>query len=117
MFPRCSSAWTVTAYVACMPMARLKLGRWCWLCLSRWACQPPHSARVRRSQKGSRGRAQVLAGSTSAWRSVEDADMFLDALVLSYEVAVHGDRSPWADYLCLLPRSYDGLPVHIRNTA
>ncbi|GIL76976.1 hypothetical protein Vretifemale_6518 [Volvox reticuliferus] len=115
MFPRCSSAWTVTAYVACMPMARLKLGRWCWLCLSRWACQPPHSARVRRSQKGSRGRAQVLAGSTSAWRSVEDADMFLDALVLSYEVAVHGDRSPWADYLCLLPRSYDGLPVHISD--
>ncbi|GIL56739.1 hypothetical protein Vafri_12023 [Volvox africanus] len=59
--------------------------------------------------------AQVLAGPTSAWRSIESADMFLDALVVSYEVAVHGDRSPWADYLCLLPRSYEGLPVHISD--
>ncbi|GLI65221.1 hypothetical protein VaNZ11_008702 [Volvox africanus] len=59
--------------------------------------------------------AQVLAGPTSAWRSFESADVFLDALVVSYEVAVHGDRSPWADYLCLLPRSYEGLPVHISD--
>ncbi|GLC37215.1 hypothetical protein PLESTB_000992200 [Pleodorina starrii] len=59
--------------------------------------------------------ARVLAGPTASWRSVEDSDLFLDALALSYEVAVHGQRSPWADYLCLLPRTYGGLPVHISD--
>ncbi|KAG2489945.1 hypothetical protein HYH03_011576 [Edaphochlamys debaryana] len=56
--------------------------------------------------------ARLAAGPTNGWRSVEDGDLFLDALALAYEVAVHGDRSPWADYICLMPRTYGGLPVH-----
>ncbi|GFR43832.1 hypothetical protein Agub_g4953 [Astrephomene gubernaculifera] len=57
--------------------------------------------------------ARMLGAATgAAWAGVEDADLFLDALAVSYEVAVHGERSPWAQHLCLMPRTYGGLPVH-----
>ncbi|KXZ51326.1 hypothetical protein GPECTOR_13g813 [Gonium pectorale] len=55
---------------------------------------------------------RAAAGPTADFARVEDADLLLDALALSYEVAVHGERSPWADHLCLLPRRFGGLPVH-----
>ncbi len=58
--------------------------------------------------------AAYAAAAVTGWRRQAEADLFLDPLALAYEAAVHGARSPWAHYLCMLPRSFPGLPMHSR---
>ncbi|KAG2438761.1 hypothetical protein HXX76_005305 [Chlamydomonas incerta] len=56
--------------------------------------------------------ARYAAAAVTGWSRHAGADLFLDPLALAYEAAVHGARSPWGHYLCLLPRSFAGLPMH-----
>jgi hypothetical protein len=63
---------------------------------------------------GSFRAARVAAQVVGAWDALPGSDQYLDALVLAYEASLHGQRSPWRDLVCLMPREYAGLLVHAR---